>query len=114
VVNDSLGNLRNYLAKKLKLIKEGTFEFTWVVDFPLLDFDEDLQRHVAIHHPFTSPKDDQVDKLDSDPGNVLSKAYDLTLNGVELGGGSIRIHQREIQEKVFKGYRIKWEEAEEN
>jgi len=111
IVNDALGNLRNHLAKKLGLIKEGEYKFVWVTDFPLLEFDEDEGRHMAVHHPFTSPKDDHISLLDKDPGKVLSKAYDLALNGVELGGGSIRIHNREVQQKVFKTLGISDEEA---
>lgn len=111
VVNTALGNLRLRLAEKLNLLKDE-FRFIWVVDFPLLEYDEDMQRHVAVHHPFTSPKDDQVKLLDSEPGKVKAKAYDLTLNGVEIGGGSIRIHKREIQEKMFRTLGISKEEAE--
>jgi len=111
IVNDALGNLRLKLAEKLNLINKDEFKFLWVVDFPLLEFDEDLQRHVAVHHPFTSPKDDHVKLLDTDPGKVKAKAYDLTLNGIEIGGGSIRIHKGEVQKKMFKTLGISDEEA---
>jgi aspartyl-tRNA synthetase len=111
-VNDALGNLRLKLAEKLNMIKKDEFNFIWVVDFPLLDFDEDMQRHVSVHHPFTCPKDEDIKFLDKEPGKVKAKAYDLTLNGVEIGGGSIRIHKKELQEKIFKTLSISEEEAE--
>ena len=112
VVNDALGNLRVHLGKKLKLIKEG-YSFVWVTEFPLVDYDEDEQRHVAVHHPFTSPKDEDIGLLDKEPAKARAKAYDLTLNGVELGGGSIRIHKPEVQEKIFKLLGISQKEANE-
>ena len=112
VVNDALGNLRVHLGKKLKLIKEG-YSFVWITDFPLVEFDEDQQRHVAVHHPFTAPKDEDIKLLDKDVGKARAKAYDLTLNGVEIGGGSIRIHKREVQEKVFKILGISQKEAQQ-
>ncbi|PIN86600.1 aspartate--tRNA ligase [Candidatus Woesearchaeota archaeon CG10_big_fil_rev_8_21_14_0_10_44_13] len=111
-VNDALGNLRLKLAEKLNLINKDEFRFIWIVDFPLVEFDEDLQRHVAVHHPFTSPKDEDIGLLDKEPVKVRAKAYDLTLNGVEIGGGSIRIHKRELQEKMFRVLGITKEEAE--
>jgi aspartyl-tRNA synthetase len=113
IVNDALGNLRVHLGKKLNLIPKDTYNFVWVTDFPLFDYDEDQQRHVAVHHPFTSPKDEHIDLLEKDPGKVKAKAYDLTLNGVEIGGGSIRIHKSDIQEKAFKALGISKKEAEE-
>lgn len=112
IVNNALGFLRVELAKKLNLIKPNTYNFVWITDFPLLDFDEDLQRHVAIHHPFTSPKDSDVALLDTEPLKVKAKAYDLTLNGVEIGGGSIRIHKSELQQKIFDVLGITREDAE--
>ena len=112
IVDVALGQLRLKLAEKLKLIKEDKFNFLWVVDFPLLEYDEDQQRHVAVHHPFTSPKDEHIDLLDKDPVKAKAKAYDITLNGVELGGGSIRIHRRDIQQKIFKILGISDEEAQ--
>ncbi len=111
IVYDALGALRIELAKRLNLLDENKYNFIWVHNFPLLEWDEDEGRHVAIHHPFTSPRDEDLKYLDSDPSRVHAKAYDLALNGVELGGGSIRIHRREIQEKVFNALGIESEEA---
>ncbi|MFH2027632.1 MAG: aspartate--tRNA ligase [Nanoarchaeota archaeon] len=111
VVNDALGNLRNHLAKKLNLIPKDTWHFLWVTDFPLVEYDEDAQRHVAVHHPFTAPKDEDLKLLDKEPQNARAKAYDLTLNGVEVGGGSIRIHQSDVQQKIFKLLGISEKEA---
>ena len=111
IANNALGFLRVHLAKKLKLLK-NEWNFVWVTDFPLLEFDEDLQRHVAVHHPFTSPKDKDIEILEKHPDKVKAKAYDITLNGVELGGGSIRIHKKEIQEKMFSVLGISKDEAE--
>ena len=101
VVFASLGALRIEIAKTYDLIDENKFNFLWVTDFPLLEFDEEENRYVAMHHPFTSPKDEDLDLLDTDPGKVHAKAYDIILNGVELGGGSIRIYNSELQEKMF-------------
>ncbi|HZX45606.1 MAG TPA: aspartate--tRNA ligase [Candidatus Nanoarchaeia archaeon] len=112
IVNTSLGFLRLHLAKKLGLIPKDTFKFLWITDFPLFEYDEDEQRHVAVHHPFTSPKDEDIQYLESHPEKVRAKAYDLTLNGTEIGGGSIRIHKRELQSKIFKLLGIREEEAQ--
>ncbi len=112
IVNTALGHLRNELARKLNLIKEGSFNFVWVTDFPLLEYDEDQERHVAMHHPFTSPKDEDLPMLDKDPSKARAKAYDLVLNGVEVGGGSIRIHDPIVQKKMFKALSISDQEAE--
>ncbi len=101
IVADSLGHLRVEIAKRLNLLDDQELKFTWVTRFPLLEYDEDEKRWVSIHHPFTSPVDEDLDKLESEPGKVRAKAYDLALNGLELGGGSIRIHNRSIQEKIF-------------
>jgi aspartyl-tRNA synthetase len=101
VVNESLGHLRNHLAKRLNLIDEEQFKFLWVTRFPMFEYDEIEKRYEALHHPFTSPLEEDYEKLEKDPLNVNSRAYDLVLNGFEIGGGSIRIHQRELQEKVF-------------
>jgi len=98
----ALGALRLRLAETLNLLDDQKRNFLWVVDFPLVVYDEDEKRYVAVNHPFTSPRDEDLGKLESDPLNVLAKAHDLVLNGVEIGGGSIRIHQRELQERVFK------------
>jgi len=102
VVNESLGNLRNHLGKRLNLIDENEFNFLWVTRFPMFEYDETEKRYQALHHPFTSPLESDYDRLADDPTSVLSRAYDLVLNGFEIGGGSIRIHQRDVQEKVFK------------
>ena len=102
IVNEALGNLRNHLGRKLGLIDDTQFNFLWVTRFPMFEYDEVEKRYQALHHPFTSPLEEDYGKLEDDPLGVLSRAYDLVLNGFEVGGGSIRIHQREIQEKVFK------------
>jgi len=101
ITNEALGNLRNFLGKKLGLFKENTFSFVWVTRFPLLEYDENEKRYQALHHPFTAPLEEDYDLLEKDPLSVRSRAYDLVLNGSEIGGGSIRIHQRELQERVF-------------
>jgi len=113
VVYEALGALRIELAKKLGLLDDSVFNFIWVKDFPLMEWKEDEGRHAPVHHPFTAPKAEHIKFLESDPGKVYAKAYDLALNGVELGGGSIRIHQREVQEKIFKILGISKKEAEE-
>ena len=102
VVNESLGNLRNHLGQKLNLIDANEFNFLWVTHFPMFEYDETEKRYQALHHPFTSPLEADYDRLSDDPTAVLSRAYDLVLNGFEIGGGSIRIHQRDVQEKVFE------------
>ncbi|MGD9022286.1 MAG: aspartate--tRNA ligase [Deltaproteobacteria bacterium] len=101
VANEALGYLRNHLAAKLGLVDENQFDFVWVTHFPLVEYDDQEKRYVAVHHPFTAPLDEHVDLLTQDPLAVRSRAYDLVLNGAEIGGGSIRNHQRIIQEKVF-------------
>ncbi|NLK21099.1 MAG: aspartate--tRNA ligase [Epulopiscium sp.] len=101
VVYDALGNLRLEVAKRLELTEKGDFNFVWITEFPLLEWDEEEKRFVAKHHPFTMPMDEDIKLLDTDPGKVRAKAYDICLNGVELGGGSIRINQTDIQEKMF-------------
>ena len=112
VANDALGRLRLDIANATGMIPEGVFHFLWVVDFPLLDYDEEEERYVAVHHPFTRPKDEDLDKLESDPGAVRAKAYDIVMNGVELGGGSIRIHENDLQQKMFAALGISAEEAQ--
>jgi aspartyl-tRNA synthetase len=102
VVNDSLGHLRNHLGKTLGLIAEDEFKFLWVTRFPMFEYDETEKRLQALHHPFTSPLEDDLELVSKEPLAVKSRAYDLVLNGFEIGGGSIRIHQRGIQEKVFE------------
>ena len=101
VVFDSLGQLRQEIARRLGLIDPKAFEFVWVTEFPLLEYAEEENRFVAVHHPFTSPMDEDLAILESDPGSVRAKAYDIVLNGYELGGGSIRIHSSEIQNRMF-------------
>ncbi len=113
VVHDVLGTLRLSLAKRLNLIDDKVFNPLWVTDFPLLEYDAAAKRYIAIHHPFTSPMDDDLPLLKSDPLKVRAKAYDLVVNGVELGGGSIRIHQEKIQSQVFSLLGIEKEEAAE-
>ena len=102
VVNDSLGKLRNHLAATLKITDMNDFRFVWVTDFPLLEWDEEEKRWAAVHHPFTAPMDEDVPFVESDPGRCRAKAYDLVLNGNEIGGGSIRIHQEQVQSLMFK------------
>lgn len=102
VVFDALGQLRLEIARKLDILNPDEFKFLWVTEFPLFEYDEDEQRWAAKHHPFTSPMDEDLEYLDADPGRVRAKAYDMVLNGVELGGGSIRIHIQELQAKMFK------------
>lgn len=111
VVCAALGRLRLDVAEKAGIIDENAFNFLWVVEFPLFDFDEEEQRWVAVHHPFTAAMDEDMDKLESDPGAVRAKAYDVVLNGVELGGGSIRIHRSDIQATMFKCLGITPEDA---
>ncbi|MGL6173626.1 MAG: aspartate--tRNA ligase [Cellulosilyticaceae bacterium] len=102
VVYAALGALRLEVAKRQELTRKDDFNFVWVTDFPLLELDEEAGRYVAMHHPFTMPKEEDLHLMDTDPGKVRAKAYDLCLNGCELGGGSIRIYQKDIQEKMFK------------
>lgn len=111
VVNDSLGRLRNRLAQILKLVDDETFRFVWITDFPLLEWDDEEKRWVAVHHPFTAPMDEDLQYLESDPGRCRAKAYDLVLNGNEIGGGSIRIHRENIQSLMFRMLGIDEEEA---
>jgi aspartyl-tRNA synthetase len=112
IVHDALGNLRLHFGEKLGLIPENEFALVWVVDFPLMEFDAGEKRYVALHHPFTSPLDEDVPLLDSDPAKARSKAYDLALNGTEIGGGSIRIHQVDLQKKILGLMGISAAEAE--
>lgn len=102
VVFDVLGNLRIHIAKQYDMIDESLFNFLWVTDFPLLEWSEEQNRYTAMHHPFTMPFEEDLEFIDTDPGKVRAKAYDIVLNGTELGGGSIRIHQNDIQEKMFE------------
>ena len=102
VVYAALGALRLAIAKKFELFDPDQFNFLWVTDFPLFEFDKEENRYVAVHHPFTMPKDEDIDKVETDPGACRAKAYDMVLNGVELGGGSIRINNPELQQRMFK------------
>ena len=113
VVAASLGALRVHLAERLNLIPQGLWNFLWVTDFPLLEFDPEEGRYFAMHHPFTSPVEEDLPLLERDPGKVRARAYDMVLNGVEVGGGSIRIHRRDVQELMFKALGLSPEEAKE-
>ncbi len=111
VAQTAMGQVRLEFGRRLNLIPSGTFQFLWVINFPLLEFDEEEKRYVAVHHPFTAPLPEDLDKLESDPGSVRANSYDLVLNGVELGGGSIRIFQRDVQERMFNLLGFSMEEA---
>lgn len=113
VVYAALGALRQEVAKRLDLVNKDEFRFVWVTEFPLLEYDEEAGRYVAMHHPFTMPMDEDIALMETEPGKVRAKAYDLCLNGYELGGGSIRIYQQEIQEKMFNLLGFTQEEAYE-
>jgi aspartyl-tRNA synthetase len=112
IVHDALGNLRLHLGQKLGLIPENEYALVWVLDFPLMEFDPAEKRFVALHHPFTAPLDEDLPMLDTEPAKARSKAYDLALNGVEIGGGSIRIHQVALQKKILGLMGIGPEEAD--
>ena len=111
VAHDALANLRLHLGAKLGMIPEGEWRLVWVTDFPLLAYDEEQRRHVAVHHPFTAPVDEDLARLEAEPGSVRAQAYDLVLNGTELGGGSVRLHEASVQERVFALLGIDAEEA---
>lgn len=113
VVAASLGHLRLELGKRLNLINEEELNFLWVVDFPLFEYDKEEKRWTAMHHPFTSPVEEDIPLMESDPGKVRARAYDMILNGVEIGGGSIRIHRRYVQEKMFEALGLSTDEAQE-
>jgi aspartyl-tRNA synthetase len=113
IVLQVLSELRVELARRLDLLKKDDFNFVWVTDFPLMEYDEKEKRYQALHHPFTAPKEEDIEKLDTDPAGVYSRAYDLVLNGTEIGGGSIRIHQKSLQSKVLEVLGIGEEEANE-
>ncbi len=116
VVNDAIGALRVKVGHsdfgKARNLAQGAWEPLWVIDFPMFEYDEGAQRWSAVHHPFTSPKDGHEDLLETNPGAAISKAYDVVLNGIELGGGSVRIHREEVQSKVFRALKIDAEEAQ--
>jgi aspartyl-tRNA synthetase len=113
IVNDSLGKLRNHLAGIRGLQDKETFNFIWITDFPLLEWDEEEKRWSAVHHPFTAPMDEDLEHIESDPGRCRAKAYDLVLNGNEIGGGSIRIHQEKVQSQMFKMLGLSVEDTRE-
>lgn len=113
VASTAVGRLRAHLARQLNLIPKGAFEFCWVTDFPMFERDSESGRLVARHHPFTSPNEETVQYLESDPNRVYAKAYDIVMNGVEIGGGSIRINTPELQQRVFQALGVSREEAEE-
>lgn len=112
VTYDSMGRFRLYFGKKLNLIDENAHSILWVTDFPMFEYSEEEQRFMSVHHPFTMPNPEDLDKMTTDPGNCRSIAYDLVYNGTELGGGSVRIHSGEIQEKVFKALGLGEEEVQ--
>ena len=111
IVTESLGQLRLKLADDLNLIPEDTYAFAWVTEFPLLTYDEEEGRYQAMHHPFTMPFEEDIEKLESDPASVRAQAYDMVCNGFEIGGGSTRIYQRDVQEKMFTALGFSQEEA---
>jgi len=112
IVNDALGALRSKIGHEKGYVNGNAWEPLWVVDFPMFEYDEEEKRWTACHHPFTAPKDEHLEFLESDPGRCLAKAYDLALNGSELGGGSVRIHKEAVQSQVFRALNIGAEEAQ--
>jgi aspartyl-tRNA synthetase len=112
-LDEASGELRADLAQRLGLAKSGTWNFLWIVDFPMFHFDEKEKSYSAMHHPFTSPREVDLEKLESDPASVKARAYDLVLNGSEIGGGSIRIHRQDIQKRVFTVLGLTPEKARE-
>jgi len=110
-VRGQMNELRLHMGDELGLRNPNVFKPLWVVDFPLLEWDEDSERYHAMHHPFTSPKKEDFDLIDTEPGKVRANAYDLAMNGVELGGGSIRIHNKELQARMFELLGFSDEEA---
>lgn len=113
LVFDVLGALRVELANQLGLLDKNVYKFVWITEFPLLEWNEDMNRYQAMHHPFTMPMEEDLQYIDTDPGRVRAKAYDIVLNGTEIGGGSVRIHQNDIQEKIFKALGFSMESAYE-
>ncbi|MCJ7692171.1 MAG: aspartate--tRNA ligase, partial [Sedimentisphaerales bacterium] len=113
IANKSLAPLRCKLAKDLKLYDETTFDFVWIVDFPLFEWNEQEKRYDSLHHPFTAPVPEDLEKLDTDPANIISQAYDIVVNGSEIGGGSIRIHNPKVQQKAFELLKISKKQAQE-
>jgi len=113
IVNKALAPLRCRLGRELKLYDPNSFEFVWILEFPLFEWNEDEKRYDSLHHPFTAPVPEDLNKLDSDPGNIRSQAYDIVVNGSEIGGGSIRIHQPKVQQKVFDLLNISRQQAKQ-
>lgn len=113
MVFDALGFLRRDIARKMGLLDDSKYNLLWVVDFPLYEYDEEEGTYSAMHHPFTSPRPEDIERLESDPGSVKAQAYDIVLNGFELGGGSIRIHDRNLQERMFKILGLSQKEIDE-
>ena len=113
VVYDVLGNLRLELARQLDLLDKNEYRFLWVTEFPQFEYSEEEQRYVAMHHPFTMPMEEDLELLETEPGKVRARAYDIVLNGTEIGGGSIRIHQDDIQERMFEALGFTKESAYE-
>jgi len=113
IVAAALGAVRSRLGKELGLIDESKFNFLWVIDWPLFEYDEEAGRYVSAHHPFTQPKESDIELLSTDPAKVYAEAYDIVLNGYELGGGSLRIHKRDLQEKMFETLGFTKESAQE-
>lgn len=113
VVWDVLGALRLELARQMELLDNSEYRFVWITEFPLLEWSEEENRFKAMHHPFTMPMEEDLPYIDSDPGRVRAKAYDIVLNGTEIGGGSVRIHQNDIQEKMFEALGFTKEQAYE-
>jgi aspartyl-tRNA synthetase len=109
----AMGILRLELGREFKLVDERAWRFLWVMDFPLFEWDREANRYVSLHHPFTAPLDEDVALLDGEPGRVRAKAYDIVLNGYEVGGGSIRIHDSALQAKVFKLLTLSEEETKD-
>ncbi|HZJ68378.1 MAG TPA: aspartate--tRNA ligase [Candidatus Eisenbacteria bacterium] len=112
VVYDALGHLREEVARRMDMIDDNLWNFIWITEFPMFEYDEENQRYVAVHHPFTAPMDEDIELLDSDPASCRAKAYDIVLNGSEIGGGSIRIHEAELQNKIFQLLGMSAEESE--
>jgi len=108
---NALGHLRVEIAKAEELTDKDIFKPVWITEFPMFEYDKDADRFIAMHHPFTAPREEDIELLDSDPSNTLSRGYDLTMNGYEIAGGSIRIHQQKVQEKVFSLLGLSREEA---
>ena len=113
IVYNVLGALRLEMANELNLLDKNEYRFVWITEFPLLEWSDEEERFVAMHHPFTMPMEEDLDRLESDPGSVRAKAYDIVLNGTEIGGGSVRIFQDDVQERMFKAIGMPVEEAEE-